>query len=185
MFAKLIKTLCVVPATASPTCAVQNVSRIRDASHLLCRRPDSQPVLLRSTFPTHSWLHSGWVPHTRAAKSRALPRQNDRSLESKVFLFPFIFLILGNNNKLAICVCMNNVHMQTSKLDISCISVSILLAHSMVLSVLASIEMQKMESWPSAECEKRCHWVTITLVLFSSRMFVSFIVFCTWGEKAD
>lgn len=36
--------------------------------------------------------------------------------------------------------------MQTSKLDISCISVSILLAHSMVLSVLASIEMQKMES---------------------------------------
>lgn len=47
-----------------------------------------------------------------------------------------------------------NIHMQTSKLDSLCISVSIVHALSMTLHVLTTVEIQKF-FLPFARCEKK------------------------------
>lgn len=60
-----------------------------------------------------------------------------------------------------------NVHMQTSKLDRLCISVSIIHALNMILNILATVKIQK--SLPSAGCLKILYWVTVTSVLFSRK----------------
>lgn len=117
------------------------------------------------------------------ASHLALQLGEGRAFESRVFQLAFI--ILDNNNKPTVCMRLSavmNVHMQTSKLDRLCISVSIIHALNMILNILATVKIQK--SLPSAGCLKILYWVTVTSVLFSRKCQLVLLC-CTWDEKAD
>lgn len=53
-----------------------------------------------------------------------------------------------------------NIHMQTSKLDSLCISVSTVHVLSMILHVLTTVEIQKLFFFlPFSRCEKKFNWI--------------------------